>query len=241
MKLNDQASPQEWKATFLERGRIHIPDILSPESADEIYECLSQQEKWNLGFLNDGKHVDIDVDSLLQWDDSQTADFYKIVFARATHGFQYLNKSIPIYDVYHKKLLPNNFVNEIFEFLNSEEFLDFCRELTSEPDIGFADAQATCYSAGHFLNTHDDNVYGKDRVAAYVLNMTPKWDPNWGGALQFIGSDGHIEEAFMPKFNALNVFKVPKAHSVSYVAPFAGESRYSVTGWLRKGKDPSAS
>lgn len=241
MKLNDQASAKKWKATFLERGRIHIPDILSPESADEIYDCLSQQEKWNLVFLNDDEHMDIDADSLLQWDDSQMADFYKIVFAKARNGFQYLNKAIPIYDVYHKKLLPNHFINEIFEFLNSEEFLGFCRELTSEPNIGFADAQATCYSAGHFLNSHDDNVYGKDRVAAYVLNLTPKWDTNWGGALQFFGSDDHIEEAFTPKYNALNVFKVPKKHSVSYVAPFAEESRFSITGWLRTGKDPMAS
>lgn len=241
MKLSDQVSPQVWKATLLERRRVHIPDILSIDSANEIYDCLSRQEKWNLVFQNDKKHTDIDADSLLRWNDSQKSDFDKIVFAQARDGFQYLNKNVPIYDVYHSNLLPNHFFNEIFEFLNGEEFLDFCRELTSEPDIGFADAQATCYSAGHFLNAHDDDVYGKDRVAAYVLNMTPEWNADWGGALQFIGKDGHIEEAFTPKFNALNVFKVPIKHSVSYVAPFAGASRFSITGWLRKGKDPLAS
>jgi Rps23 Pro-64 3,4-dihydroxylase Tpa1-like proline 4-hydroxylase len=241
VKLCDQVSPHAFKELFRERGRVHIPGILSEESAQQIYACLSSQKKWNLVFQTNNKHTDIDADSLSQLDDSQLANFHEIVFTQAQGGFQYLNKNIPIYDVYHKKLMPDHFFNRIFEFLNSEEFLDFCRVLTSAPEIGFADAQATCYSPGHFLNSHDDNVYGKDRVAAYVLNMTPNWDRNWGGALQFFDSDGHVEEAFMPKFNALNVFRVPKAHSVSYVAPFAGSSRYSITGWLRTGRDPQLS
>ncbi|MFT5709399.1 MAG: SM-20-related protein [Halioglobus sp.] len=238
MKLCDQVSPHAWKASFEECGRVHIANFLAGQSAQQIYDCLSQQEKWNLVFQTNNKHTDVDADSWSQLDDDQLADFKKIVFAQAQQGFQYLNKNIPIYDVYHKKLMPNHFFNTIFEFLNGEEFLDFCRVLTSEPEIGFADAQATCYSPGHFLNHHDDNIYGKDRVAAYVLNMTPAWDRNWGGALQFFDNDGHVEEAYMPKFNALNVFRIPKSHSVSYVTPFAGASRFSITGWLRKGQDP---
>jgi SM-20-related protein len=238
VKLSDQVSPRDWNDSFEARGRVHIPDILSEGSAQQVFDCLSKQEKWNLVFQTNKKHTDADADSLSLLDEKQLADFHKIVYSQAQVGFQYLNKNIPIYDVYHKKLMPNHFFNTIFEFLNGEEFLGFCRTLTSEPEIGFADAQATCYSSGHFLNYHDDNVYGKDRVAAYVLNMTPNWDRNWGGALQFFDSDGHVEEAFMPKFNALNVFRVPKTHSVSYVTPFAGASRYSITGWLRTGKDP---
>lgn len=237
MKLRVQASADMWSPTFKSRGLVHIPDMLSLESANAIHDCLSQQEKWNLVFQRDNTHTDIDADSVLLWDDSQRADFLNIVHAQAQTGFQYLNKTIPIYDVYHKNLLPGHFFNTIFEFVNSAEFLNFCRELTGEPEIGFADAQATCYSPGHFLNVHDDNVYGKDRVAAYVLSMTPKWDCNWGGALQFFDSDGHVEEAFMPKFNTLNVFKVPKPHSVAYITPFAGAPRFSITGWLRTGED----
>ncbi|MFK8020973.1 MAG: 2OG-Fe(II) oxygenase family protein [Pseudomonadales bacterium] len=238
MKLNSHAIANDWTGLYTSKGRIHIPNVLADESAKEVYKSLSEQEKWNLVFQRNHVHTDIDADSVLLWNDAQTADFNSIVHSQAESGFQYLNKAIPIYDVYHKNLLPGHFFNSIFEFLNSESFLNFCRVVTDSPDIGFADAQATCYSAGHFLNVHDDNVQGKDRVAAYVLNMTPHWDTNWGGALQFIGDDGHIEEAFSPKFNALNIFRVPKPHAVSYVAPFATESRFSITGWLRRGKDP---
>ena len=64
------------------------------------------------------------------------------------------------------------------------------------------------------------------------------WRADWGGALQFFGPDGNVSEAFTPAFNVLNVFKVPAVHSVAMVAPFAGASRYSITGWLRSGANP---
>ncbi len=36
----------------------------------------------------------------------------------------------------------------------------------------------------------------------------------------------------MPHWNALSLFKVPQAHSVSLVSPWAGEPRYAITGWF---------
>src|SRR5690606_24819670 len=100
-------------------------------------------------------------------------------------------------------------------------------------DIAFADSQATRFSAGHFLTTHDDDVAGKQRRAAYVLNLTPHWRTDWGGVLQFIDADGHVTAGLAPKFNALNLFRVPQQHAVSFVTPSAPSSRYSITGWLR--------
>ena len=92
---------------------------------------------------------------------------------------------------------------------------------------------ATAYGPGHFLTAHDDEVAGKKRHAAYVYNLTPTWRIDWGGLLLFHGADGHVARGFTPSFNALNLFAVPQPHSVSMVAPFAANRRYSVTGWLR--------
>lgn len=39
--------------------------------------------------------------------------------------------------------------------------------------------------------------------------------------------------AFLGFVEALNVFAIPSAHAVSYVAPFAGANRHAVTGWVR--------
>jgi len=238
MNLAEDISIDPWRGVFKEKGRVHVPDLLTLDDARKLSAKLGDQRKWNLVYSDDGRHVDIDADSELLWSEQQKADFRDLVHSQATNQFQYLYKAIPIYDIYHQKLLPDHYLNEIFEFLNDAVFLDFARELLDMPTIGFADAQATSYTAGHFLTTHDDDVSGKNRLAAYVLNLTPKWHGDWGGALQFFDSEGGLDEAFLPSFNAINLFRVPQAHSVAYVAPFAGAARLSITGWLRAGDDP---
>jgi Rps23 Pro-64 3,4-dihydroxylase Tpa1-like proline 4-hydroxylase len=70
------------------------------------------------------------------------------------------------------------------------------------------------------------------RIAAYVLNMTPHWRLDWGGALLFSDRPGHITEGYPPAFNALNIFSVPQEHLVGFISPFAGAARYSITGWF---------
>jgi Rps23 Pro-64 3,4-dihydroxylase Tpa1-like proline 4-hydroxylase len=230
----------DWSASLAEQRRVHVPNLLDRESAQRLHESLSAQEQWNLVFNRNGEHVDIGADSVSLWDDEQRRQFDDIVFRQASDGFQYLYKAVPIYDIYHGGLLPGHFFNSLFEFLNGPDFLAFARELTGCNAIGFCDAQATCYEAGHFLTTHDDATAGKNRVAAYVINMTPEWNPNWGGALQFFDDEGNIQQGFTPSFNALNVFLIPQRHAVEYVTPFATGSRLSITGWFRTGSDPGS-
>jgi Rps23 Pro-64 3,4-dihydroxylase Tpa1-like proline 4-hydroxylase len=152
---------------------------------------------------------------------------------RASRGFQYLFDNFPISDAYalgrHRKL----YLMRVLEFLNSNDFLMLVRQVTGVGAIAEIDAQATCYEPGHFLTRHDDFASGVNRVAAYVLNFTPRWSASWGGVLNFIDSDGHVSEGYVPAFNALNLFKVPQPHAVSYVAPYAQAGRYSITGWLK--------
>jgi SM-20-related protein len=48
------------------------------------------------------------------------------------------------------------------------------------------------------------------------------------------GDDLEIERGFMPGFNALTIFNVPRWHSVAPVAPYAGAPRLSIVGWARR-------
>ena len=105
--------------------------------------------------------------------------------------------------------------------------------VTGEDRARYCDAQATRYRKSHFLTTHDDAVEGKDRLFAYVLNFTRDWRPDWGGELLFFDEAGHVAAGFTPTFNALNIFRVPQPHAVSFVAPFAQAPRLSITGWIR--------
>jgi hypothetical protein len=107
------------------------------------------------------------------------------------------------------------------------------RGVTGDDRIDFVDAQATRYRPGQVLTGHDDAAEGKNRLYAYVLNLTRDWRADWGGVLAFEGADGHIEAGFVPAFNALNLFAVPMRHAVTQVASFAPRDRLSITGWLR--------
>ena len=116
-------------------------------------------------------------------------------------------------------------------FMGSESALAALRRITACPALCYADAQATRYRCGHFLTRHDDSLLGKKRRFAYVFGLTSGWRPEWGGLLQF-NSGEKIAETMVPTFNSLCLFAVPQQHSVSFVAPYAGADRLSVTGWL---------
>ena len=121
---------------------------------------------------------------------------------------------------------------ELYCFSARWDFIAFVRAVTGMSAIAFADAQATLYRPGDFLTAHDDTAAGKNRLAAYVLSMTPAWRADMGGILEFLDANGHVGGGYVPTFNALNLFRVPQVHCVSQVSLF-GALRYSVTGWFR--------
>jgi len=224
-------------AVYARAGRVHIAPIFSRTCAERALRCLLAETPWQV-HLNDGdKPINLDAEGFERLSKEERAKFFAGVYASAARRFQYLFKSYPLSDAHARNERLDLYVMRIFEFLNSPGFLGFARRITGASTITFVDAQATLYAPGHFLTRHDDDVAGKNRVAAYVLNFTPQWVADWGGILQFIDRDGHIAEGYTPMFNALNVFRVPQAHAVSYVAPFANGGRYSITGWLRETRD----
>lgn len=238
LKLSTELKVDALAREFAALGRIHIPHVLAPDSAARVYTAICAIPRWNLAFEAGGKHYDLDAAGARLLPVEQQERLLSIVHEQAKTAFAYLFENCPIYDIYHRGSALDHPMIEAFEFLNGGSFLDLMRRITGAPDISFADAQVTRYSAGHFLTTHNDDVDGKNRRAAFVLNMTPEWRADWGGYLNFFDAEGHIEAAFKPAFNAINIFSVPAAHSVSYVAPFAGAQRISITGWLRAGADP---
>jgi Rps23 Pro-64 3,4-dihydroxylase Tpa1-like proline 4-hydroxylase len=213
--------------------RVHIPAFFEAAAAARIYQCLTTETPWQLSLNAGERHIDLTRAQFESLTEEERTRLLDSVNRSAQTGFQYIFENFPIYDLYVKGEFRDHYLMRVYEYLNSPDFLGFAREVTGLADIALADAQATAYRPGHFLTTHDDLVEGKHRLAAYVLSFTPHWRADWGGILQFIDADGHIAEGFMPTFNALNLFRVPQRHSVSYVTPAGNAGRYSITGWLR--------
>tara|TARA_R110000737_G_scaffold165786_1_gene193117 strand:- start:1156 stop:1887 length:732 start_codon:yes stop_codon:yes gene_type:complete len=238
LSLNKNHNIAKLKQNFLNDGFVKLENALSNDSASLIHANITKQEQWNLVFRNNAIHQDLNSLDVEGWHGEDKNNLTELVHKQAEQAFQYFYETIPIYDIYYDKLMPEHFFNDIVKFLNSEEVLNFFRAILAAPEITFLDAQITRFKAGHFLNRHNDDVNGKNRVAAFVINLSKDWRVDWGGALHILNKDLTIEKSFVPSFNEINIFKVPVEHLVGYVSPFANGHRLSITGWLRSGENP---
>ncbi|MEX1250915.1 MAG: 2OG-Fe(II) oxygenase family protein [Hyphomonas sp.] len=79
--------------------------------------------------------------------------------------------------------------------------------MSPTPRHNLCDGQLTLYRAGHFLTSHDDGLPEFNQIAAFAVNLTPDWPAALGGLLMFTGEDGHVQEAFTPRFNTLSLLR----------------------------------
>lgn len=231
--LNPKLDAPRLKAAFAQRRRVEIPDFLAPGGAEVLRDHLLAREDWNL-VLNAGPKVyEISRSGLAALTPAQREALEQRVLIAARNGFHFRFEAIRVSDFEAERQSTDTPLSRFVQFMSSEAVLDVLQEIIGADDLAFADGQATCFSPGHFLTCHDDDVTVKHRRAAYVFGLQPGWNADWGGLLMFHGADGNIEEAFTPAMGTMRLFGVPAPHSVSVVAPFAPEPRLSVTGWLR--------
>jgi len=230
--MTDRRALAQINGQLSRRGRVHVPGFLRPEKAEEIFDACRGAD-YRLSFK--GQHTDYDLTErdVAALELGQKAGLLNLIHAQASTGFEYLFDVHRLSDLAEAHALSPGVLADLLAMLNSEATLSVFRAMTGDPDIRYADAQLTRYRPGHFLTEHDDRHPDKHRLYAYVINLTPVWRVDWGGLLMFMAEDGHVAEAYAPRWNAINLFKVPQPHAVSVVAPFAKGARYSITGWLR--------
>ncbi len=231
-KLNSALDVTSLARDYEKPQRLQIYNVLADESAAALYQCLSTEVPWAFAWFDDGpKYRRSEEMRAMSMEDQQA--LRERLVAVALEGFHYAYNCYPILDAYLQKWNQVPLLDKFIEFINSEEMLGFMRDVSGIPEIIKGDAQATRYGPNQYLKFHTDGVVEEARRMAYVLNLTPEWDNDWGGYLQFYDGDGNITQAFKPRYNVLNIFTVPQDHSVSYVASYAARQRYAITGWFR--------
>ena len=232
--LQPGLDPQALALQFVAEGRLQIPAFLRHDSALGLYRELVESREWRLA-INKGDTIeDLDPAELAAWSPERQAALERAVVERGRDAFQFRYETIrlPQYGIGTPQQPPPGLAGFV-DFLCTPDVMAFMRTLTGLADVAFADGHASRYRPGHFLTAHDDSQTQMGRRAAYVLNLTPQWRPDWGGVLQFYDERANVVRGYTPAFNTLNIFRVPQPHSVSWVTPLAGAPRYAVTGWLR--------
>lgn len=214
-------------------GMVRIENLFPDDTAEAIYNVLTQATPWRVVHSDtQGKHKYY---RQHEWGAMPAAERQGVinqVLTRARDGFAYLYTCYPMIDAYIDGEDPGWPLHAMTEFLNTPDMLGFTKAITNELTAIKHDAQATLYSRGHFLNTHNDTGDTGERRAAYVMGFTKNWRADWGGQLLFLDGED-TSSGFCPSFNSLSLFKVPRQHVVTQVTNFAGAGRYSITGWLR--------
>ena len=167
-------------------------------------------------------------------DGAQHQHILQCLYERSRNDFEFVFDRYRMIEARRDGQDPGLLLHVVVDFLNSQPFLEFARELTGDRGIRMVSAIAARYRPGHFLNMHDDKSGEEDRAFAYVINLSHDWQADWGGLLQFLDPDQNVAETFTPHWNSLSLFRVPQMHQVSLLAPWARENRYSITGWFRR-------
>ena len=219
------------RARYARDGHVAIEDPLPTEQAEALAAHLHDRDDW-LELVNAANGVaEIPVAAFAAMAPDQRAKLDELVHPTARDGFQFRFRSIRAPDEGPLPHAAGRAFEQFAQFLNGAGFKTLVADVTGLDTIRFIDAQATIYTHGHFLNSHDDAVAGKNREAAYVFGLTKGWRDDWGAQLLF--PHGGEVRGFRPAFNSLRLFAVPRPHLVSYVPPYVTARRLSVTGWLR--------
>lgn len=236
-ELNPALDRATLAARFAASGRVQVRDVLTEGSARELLMVLARGTEWGMAVgaaeapprsFRAGDMRSVQGQQDLQ-EAAKRAEHHS---ARGEYGFRFAH--YPILTAVQEGWDPGGPHEVLLEHLNAPEFLQFSREVTGIGTLFKADGQATMFGPNHYLGRHIDSHVAEGWEVAYVLNLArDDWHPDWGGYLLFLDEDGDVTEGFRPRFNALNLFRVPQSHLVSYVPPFAPLGRLAVTGWLR--------
>ena len=230
--INPAIDVRAWHDALARDRRVQVPEFLQPDAAERLRRCLADEVLWTLA-LRDAAGARTIAHAAYAAMPAGDRDALLHDIARdAGDAFRFAYDSYMMVTAYREGRDPDLLLHRVLELFNTPEYLAFMRALTGDARVRRINAQATRYRRGQFLREHNDEDASEGRLYAYVLNLTPQWRADWGGLLQFIGDDGRVVDTMLPRWNALSLFAVPASHAVSLVAPWAGQDRLAITGWL---------
>ncbi len=221
----DQKSLTEEFAT---KGYVRIDNFLSNADAEQLADYYQNTVEFTNAFFTDNHNREATDKQIGALPVEERRRLFRAIQQNAAQGvgFLYGRKKVETTD--------QDLTGQLLSAMNAENIVSIISQITNKPELKYADGQATRYRVGDFLTRHIDNLAGETRQIAYVVGLTKQWHPDWGGLLQFFEPTGEPTNSLSPTFNSLTLFDVNKVHSVTSVASFAPQQRFSLTGWYRK-------
>lgn len=229
-KLNDGLKLKALAATFKKTGRVRVMDALDEKSADNLSETIETMAIWRSTFLDGETERVISGQEAQAMMDRRRREMRERLYTQAKEGFQYLRYECPtdvIPDAKDPKALADADV-----FFKSDGFRDFLRKIAGGKTGALENVHARWLDRDQFRSDSSLDTDPATCKLHFAMDVTRTWKPHWGGHLNFLASDGEIEEAWSPGFNRLQVYAGGIRHSIGYVAPFKNAHCLSICGRL---------
>lgn len=233
--LNPKLDLGALKNEFSKTGRIRIKNALPQDVAESLANEMLDLPYQLFCATGQGVAV-IDPAEMAKWDRGTVAELQRKLNESASRaeGFAYFGFRMT--EAWPQQT-PNTALGRLYAGFKDKKTLEAIQKITNAKSFDNVFAQATQYLPGHYLTRHLDDPKGEHRKFAFVLGLTRKWDPDWGGLLQFFDDNGQPTESLSPGFNTLDLFDVRHVHSVTFMTPFCQNPRVAISGWFVKG-DP---
>jgi len=225
--INPELDLEKIAQDYAVDARVRINDFLPQNQAKTLSDCLAALDTYRHAFVLDGKYGEASDADLQALPEDERDRFKADILRNAANGIGFW------YERYGASERDDGVLGDMFKWLNSAGLLDTISKITGTAALGSSVAQATRYTRGDFLTRHQDIVTEQKRKVAFVINLPPRWHPDWGGLLQFYKLSGVPRDAWNPDFNSLSLFDVSHVHAVTSISPFAPAPRLAVSGWFQ--------
>ena len=235
IELNKKTNLKEFAKKLQSGEPTQIENVFSDETAEMIYNALDKDVEWTLTFKTPKGPVALSPAQIKRLPPQAVDQYFKLIHQSAAEEiFTYVFSTCPIDEAAKAGKPVNEVLLAFHAFLNTDEALDFFREASGDQGITRATCYASLFGPDQFITIHNDtDTYpSEDRRINCVFSFTKGWKPDWGGYLNFFDENNDIKHGFLPRFNVVTCAKLPAAHSVTAVAPFANASRFVIVSWF---------
>jgi len=227
MIINQFEDIENLKNQFIQKQKLKIDNFMENMFAEKLFQHAYLEKNWSLATGIDKMKYEKKI--IPQYEKANALQIKNVHSSFGNDKFTYI----------FNRAMNNNLNISYFEFtlrqvLNSKDFIDKLNEITGLELSRLTTLFLSKYKSGNFLSPHSDKGNGR---LAFVIYLTKFWKPQYGGILHFMSDDRKdIIESFVPTFNSLVIFSVPKddgiPHFISHVSPNVKYSRFAVTGWF---------
>lgn len=218
------------KAEFADKGFVKIDDFIDEPSSRELIKNLPPAaDRWQMTFRRDGRVEALEANRMQSMTERNRVKLSNEIYSAALNGPQFVYQKISLDEAATEAANKDEKGLLVREMLNSDAVLSLVKSVSGEEGLTRALSDATYFVRNQFKNRE----MGPDDGAVHVgfeLYLTSPWREDFGGFLNFYDDDGNILDAVYPRFRQLVLYRLPRAHGVSALAPFCNALRFSISG-----------